>query len=96
MVDINADGWLDIYVCNSGDVRGDNKQNEFFINNGDGTFTDRAVEMGLADLGYSPFTSAIETPLVQVKSPIGPPAPAFSVISSNLNCPLLRYNLQGF
>ncbi len=53
MVDINADGWLDIYVCNSGDVRGDDKQNEFFISNGDGTFTDRAVEMGLADLGYS-------------------------------------------
>ncbi len=53
MADINADGWLDIYVCNSGDVRGDDKQNEFFINNGDGTFTDRAVEMGLADLGYS-------------------------------------------
>ncbi len=53
MVDINADGWLDIYVCNSGDVEGDNKQNEFFINNGDGTFTDRAQEMGLADPGYS-------------------------------------------
>lgn len=53
MVDINADGWLDIYVCNSGDVEGDNKQNEFFINNGDGTFTDKATEMGLADQGFS-------------------------------------------
>ncbi len=53
MVDINADGWLDIYVCNSGDVKGDNKQNEFFINNQDGTFTERAEEMGLADPGYS-------------------------------------------
>ncbi len=53
MVDINADGRLDIYVCNSGDVAGDNKENEFFINNGDGTFTDRAREMGLADPGYS-------------------------------------------
>ncbi len=53
MVDINADGWLDIYVCNSGDIKGDNKQNEFFINNGDGTFTDKAVEMGLADPGFS-------------------------------------------
>lgn len=53
MVDVNGDGWLDIYVCNSGDVKGDNKQNEFFINNGDGTFTDRAQEMGLADRGFS-------------------------------------------
>ena len=35
MVDINGDGFLDIYVCNSGDVEGDNKQNELFINNGD-------------------------------------------------------------
>ena len=32
MVDINADGLLDIYVCNSGDIKGDNKQNELFIN----------------------------------------------------------------
>jgi len=59
MVDINADGWMDLYVCNSGDVKGDNKQNEFFINNGpsaDGsgvTFTDRAEEMGLDDRGFS-------------------------------------------
>ena len=35
MVDINSDGLLDIYVCNSGDIKGDNKQNELFINNGD-------------------------------------------------------------
>ena len=58
MVDINADGWLDIYVCNSGDVKGDNKQNEFFINKGTDTdgypvFTEKAEEMGLADQGYS-------------------------------------------
>ena len=53
MVDINSDGWLDIYVCNSGDVNGDNKQNEFFINNGDGTFLENAEEMGLADSGLS-------------------------------------------
>ena len=51
MVDINSDGWLDIYVCNSGDVYGDNRQNEFFINNGDGTFSENAEEMGLADYG---------------------------------------------
>lgn len=53
MVDINADGRTDIYVCNSGDVDSENRENEFFINNGDGTFTDRAEEMGLADKGLS-------------------------------------------
>ena len=53
MVDINADGFLDIYVCNSGDVKGDNKQNELFINNGDLTFTERAETYGLADKGFS-------------------------------------------
>ncbi len=53
VVDINADGWLDIYVCNSGDVAGDNKQNELFINNQDGTFTEAADQYGLADKGYS-------------------------------------------
>jgi len=53
MADVNGDGWLDIYVCNSGDIKGDNKQNELFINNGDGTFTELAETWGLADEGYS-------------------------------------------
>jgi enediyne biosynthesis protein E4 len=53
MADINGDGLLDIYVCNSGDIKGDNKQNELFINNGDGTFTEMAEAYGLADQGYS-------------------------------------------
>ncbi len=53
MVDINGDGLLDIYVCNSGDITGDNKQNELFINNGDLTFTESAEAYGLADQGFS-------------------------------------------
>jgi len=53
VADINGDGWLDIYVCNSGDVEGDNKQNELFINQGDGTFVEKAADYGLADQGYS-------------------------------------------
>jgi len=28
MVDINADGWLDIYVCNAGNIKGDTQKNE--------------------------------------------------------------------
>ena len=53
MVDINGDGYLDIYVCNSGDVQGDNKQNELFINNGDLTFKETALEYNLNDKGFS-------------------------------------------
>ena len=53
IADVNADGFLDIYVCNSGDIEGDNKQNELFINNGDQTFTEMAKEFGLDDMGFS-------------------------------------------
>ena len=53
MVDINADGLLDIYVCNSGDIKGDNKQNELFINKGDLTFEEKAKSYNLDDSGYS-------------------------------------------
>ena len=53
MVDINADGFLDIYVCNSGDVKGDDRQNELFINKGDGTFIEKAKEYGLNEKGLS-------------------------------------------
>lgn len=53
LADVNGDGWLDIYVCNSGDVKGDNKQNELFINNGDLTFTEKGEEYGIADRGFS-------------------------------------------
>ncbi|WP_421873336.1 VCBS repeat-containing protein [Marinoscillum sp.] len=57
MADINGDGLLDIYVCNSGDIEGDNKQNELFINNGDLTFTESAEKYGLADRGFSTHAS---------------------------------------
>ncbi len=52
MSDVNGDGLMDIYVCNSGDLAGDNKQNELFINLGDGTFVEAATKYGLADKGY--------------------------------------------
>lgn len=53
MADVNGDGFLDIYVCNSGDVDGADKENELFINNGDFTFSERAKEFNLNNEGYS-------------------------------------------
>ncbi|MBL7729076.1 MAG: CRTAC1 family protein, partial [Dinghuibacter sp.] len=53
MVDINADGWLDIYVCNAGYRSGVGTENALFINNKNNTFTERAAEYGLNDNGYT-------------------------------------------
>lgn len=53
IVDINSDGFLDIYVCNAGDIKEDSRENELFINNGDLTFTEQAANYGLADKGFS-------------------------------------------
>ena len=54
MVDINADGWLDIYVCNAGFNKWKNKEgNKLFINNHDLTFTEKAKEVGLDEKGYT-------------------------------------------
>ncbi|MGB1019985.1 MAG: VCBS repeat-containing protein [Flavobacteriaceae bacterium] len=51
MVDINADGFLDIYCA----VGGKNEPNEnvLFVNNGDNTFTEKAAAYGIDDNGYS-------------------------------------------
>ena len=54
MVDINADGWLDIYVCNAGYDKWKNKENNsLFINNRNNTFTEQSQAYGLAETGYT-------------------------------------------
>jgi hypothetical protein len=53
IVDINADGYLDIYVCKSGKPDGANRNNQLFINNGNLTFTDRSKDFGLDIQGLS-------------------------------------------
>jgi hypothetical protein len=54
VVDINQDGYQDIYVCKSGNkfTPPDQRKNLFFINNGNNTFTESAAKMGLDDDGY--------------------------------------------
>ncbi len=53
MADVNGDGWLDIYVCNSGDINGDDRANELYINQKNGTFKEEAHSYGLDDNGLS-------------------------------------------
>lgn len=53
-VDINADGYLDLYVCRSGPyMEADKRNNLLYINNGDKTFTEKAKEYGVDNTGFS-------------------------------------------
>ncbi len=51
MVDINNDGYLDIYVSVSG--KGDNRNNLLYINNGDTTFTEKSKVFGIDHNGHT-------------------------------------------
>ncbi len=53
IVDLNGDGWLDIYVCRSGKPGGLRRNNELFINNKDLTFTEQSHSYGLDFIGLS-------------------------------------------
>ncbi|HNG90620.1 MAG TPA: VCBS repeat-containing protein, partial [Saprospiraceae bacterium] len=65
LVDINADGWLDIYVCNAGYKSGEKPENELFINQGAllpatdqagkgvPVFKEEAAQWGLNEDGYT-------------------------------------------
>ncbi|MBZ9728266.1 VCBS repeat-containing protein [Salegentibacter sp. JZCK2] len=53
MVDINNDGLLDIYVSAVSGLLDFEGHNELFINNGDGTFSEKSAEYGLDFKGYS-------------------------------------------
>ncbi|MBS1597279.1 MAG: VCBS repeat-containing protein [Bacteroidetes bacterium] len=52
-VDINNDGWLDIYVCNSGHMSDGHRTNKLYINNHDLTFTESAASYGLNISAYT-------------------------------------------
>ena len=53
MVDINADGYLDIYVCMAGPLPANQRANKLFVNNKNLTFTEQAKVYQLADTSYS-------------------------------------------
>jgi hypothetical protein len=54
MVDINNDGWLDIYVCKSGSLQDNNlRKNKLFINQKNNTFKEEASKYGVDHFGFS-------------------------------------------
>jgi len=52
-VDINNDGWLDLYICNSGHMQSGKRQNKLYINNQHLGFTEEAEKYGLNFKAYT-------------------------------------------
>ena len=55
--DINADGWLDIYVCNSAHMATGRRKNQLYINQRNTSFSEEAAKYGLDLSGYCTQTS---------------------------------------
>lgn len=53
MADVNADGWLDVYICRSGNGDEADRRNLLFINQHDGTFKEMGAAYGVDDKGQS-------------------------------------------
>lgn len=54
VVDINNDGWPDIYVCHSGpDYQKNETRNALYVNQQDGTFSEESEKYGIDDNGLS-------------------------------------------
>jgi hypothetical protein len=57
MVDINNDGWLDMYICNSGHMQSGHRRNKLYINNHRLGFTEAAAQYGLDISAYTTHAS---------------------------------------
>ncbi|MEP7195609.1 MAG: VCBS repeat-containing protein [Saprospiraceae bacterium] len=53
MIDLNQDGWLDIFVCKTAIQDSSYRQKMLYINNHNGTFTESVKEYGLDDRSYT-------------------------------------------
>ncbi len=53
-IDINNDGWMDIYICKSGELQNSQfRHNRLYINQKDNTFKESAAEWKIDDNGFS-------------------------------------------
>lgn len=57
LVDINSDGWIDIYISSVVGINGFTGHNELWINQGDGQFIEKSKEYGLNLKLYGVVTS---------------------------------------
>lgn len=101
MADVNGDGWLDIYVCNAGNMLDSAlRKNQLFINNHDLTFTESAAKYGLDNSGYTTQASFFDYDLdgdldcfIVNNSPI----PVNALNNENLrDAPLEQVNVADF
>lgn len=54
VLDVNADGWPDLYVCKAGSLNNpEGRRNLLFVNQKDGSFKEEAKQWGLDHPGYS-------------------------------------------
>jgi hypothetical protein len=54
VVDVNNDGWLDIYVCKSGEIQNNKlRENKLYINQKNNTFKEEAEKWKVNDPGFS-------------------------------------------
>jgi len=62
LVDVDNDGYLDIYVSVSGPEwsKAEERANLLFINNRDHTFTEAAVQYGVADTGFTAHAAFLD------------------------------------
>ena len=51
-LDYDSDGWMDIYLVNSGNFQNPNAPNALYRNNGNDTFTDLTKEAGVGNTGF--------------------------------------------
>jgi len=60
-IDINRDGLLDLYVCNAGPSKKEKeRENQLYINQGDGTFSEEAAKYGINDPNHSTQASFLD------------------------------------
>lgn len=53
MADVNGDGWLDVYICRSGNGDENSRRNLLFINQKNGIFKEMGNLYGVDDIGQS-------------------------------------------